>query len=112
MRPLNSYVFVKEVQNNGDVTPAGLKLPDTLSLAYEIGAVLSVGEGVPLPDGTIRPHAVQPGNLVAYHANSGIPFQVMFEAGRESCRFLLGDNIFAVLNENCIEDEPEKATTH
>jgi co-chaperonin GroES (HSP10) len=42
MRPLNGYVFVKEVQNNGDVTPAGIKLPDTLELQYEIGAVLSV----------------------------------------------------------------------
>jgi co-chaperonin GroES (HSP10) len=112
MRPLNAYVFVKELQNNGDVTPAGIKLPDTLNLPYEIGAVIAVGEGIPLPDGTLRPHVVKPGNLVAYHANSGVPFQVMFEAGRESCRFLLGDNIFAVLEENCIEEIPEEGEKH
>jgi hypothetical protein len=36
----------------------------------------------------------------------------MFDGGRESCRFLLGDNIFAVLDENCIEEVPEPAAKH
>ena len=108
MRPLYQNVFVKELQNNGNTTPEGIVLPETIELQYEIGAVIAVGEGTPLPDGGFRPPIVKPGNLVAYHAGSGVRVMV----GADACRLVLESNIIAVLEENCVEEVPEEAAKH
>ena len=105
MRTLNNNILVKELQNNGDVTPEGVILPETLKLGYEIGVVITVSEPVYSddPGATYKP-MVQAGNLVAYHANSGVPVMI----GGEACRFVMEGNILAVLEENVIEEAPPK----
>ncbi len=89
MRPLNGYVLVKELQNNGSTTPEGIVLPDTLDLAYEIGAVVAVCGGESI---------AAEGNLVAYHANAGV--RIMIEGSY--CRWVLESNLLAVLEEDCM----------
>lgn len=95
MRTLNNYVLLKELQNNGDVTPEGVILPETIKLQYEIGLVITTHE---------NNSSVETGNLIAYNANSGV--RIMMEG--QSCRFILEGNIIAILQENALEEAVEK----
>lgn len=93
MRMLNKYVLVQEIQNNGEITPGGVVLPETLEQQYELGAVAAVDEA---EDANGNPVSrLKVGNLVAYHANSGVRFRV----DNHGCRFLLEANVMAVLEE-------------
>lgn len=112
MRVLNNNILIKELQNNGNTTPEGVIMPDTIKLGYEIGAVIAVSEAAIEDPASMtleqkvqllekRPN-VREGNLIAYHANSGV--RIMLEG--EACRFILEGNVLAVLEENVIEGAP------
>jgi co-chaperonin GroES (HSP10) len=73
--------------------PGGVIIPEAIEQQYEIGAVIATHD---CKDADGNPATrVKAGNLVAYHANSGVRFRV---EGR-GCRFILESNILAVLEE-------------
>ncbi len=102
MKTLNGNILVKELQNNGSVTPEGVILPDSLELPYEIGAVIVVHAGTERADGSVREPMVRPGNLIAYRANAGT--RIMIPGGEDggmlSCRFVAEGFIIAILEDD------------
>jgi co-chaperonin GroES (HSP10) len=103
MRALYDNVIVKELQRNGDTTPEGVILPETIKLQFEVGLVVDVGPGRVLPDGTMNKPMVAVGNVVAYPAGIGIAMTVQ----GQPCRWLSAGVFFAVLEEDALADEEE-----
>ena len=97
IRPMGSYIMIKELENNGDVTPEGVVIPEAIQRGYELGAVVETHDGQPMPDGTIRESALRQGNLVAYTAGAGVPMHI----GGLGFRFIFESNVVAVLEEDC-----------
>jgi co-chaperonin GroES (HSP10) len=97
MRVLNYNVLIKEIVNNGETTPEGVIVPETIKQGYEIAVVVAPWED----EGGEQKPKVKAGNLIAYHANSGI--QIRIE--NEPCRFIMEANILAVLKEDIIGED-------
>lgn len=51
----------------------GMVVPDAHQKQQSIGIVLRVGEGRPLPDGSMAPLKVTPGMEVKFNSFSGVP---------------------------------------
>ena len=76
--PLGDKVVVKRVEAE-DVTAGGIVLPDSAKEKPQQGRVLSIGDGVLLPDGTRSAPEVNEGDRVLFRSFAGTEIQVMDE---------------------------------
>ncbi len=68
--PLGANVVIKRLDPE-QKTAGGIVLPDAAREKTRQGRVLSVGDGIPLPDGTRAPHQVSEGDRVLFGAYAG-----------------------------------------
>ena len=65
IRPLHDRVVVKRLPEQTK-TAGGIIIPDTAKEKPSEGEVVAVGNGITLPDGTVRPLDVQVGDKVLF----------------------------------------------
>ena len=70
IRPLYDRVIVKRIEKQRQ-TASGIVIPDSATEKPEQGEVLAVGHGRALPDGSVRPLAVQVGDAVLFGKYAG-----------------------------------------
>ena len=75
LKPLNDKILLK-IEEVKYTTEGGLYIPDTARDEASEGTVISVGEGVTLQDGSIRPLTVKEGDRLLFLPNSGIPIKL------------------------------------
>lgn len=68
--PLGANVVIKRLDPE-QKTAGGIVLPDAAREKTRQGRVLSVGDGIPLPDGTRAPHQVCEGDRVLFGDYAG-----------------------------------------
>ncbi|MEM9186013.1 MAG: co-chaperone GroES [Planctomycetota bacterium] len=68
--PLADKLIVKRLDSE-ETTAGGIVLPDAAREKPAQGKVLSVGDGMLLPDGTRAPHEVAEGDRVVFSSYSG-----------------------------------------
>ena len=68
--PLGDKVIIRRLEAE-EKTAGGIILPDAAREKPQQGRVVSVGDGVRLPDGTRSPPIVQEGDRVVFHAYAG-----------------------------------------
>lgn len=68
--PLGDKVVVKRLEN-GEKTPAGIVLPESVHEGSLQGRVLSVGDGKLLTDGSRAEHEVSEGDRILFSNDSG-----------------------------------------
>lgn len=102
MRPMNSNILIATMQQREE-EHLGITIPNTIKLGYGVGIVVAVHEGTALPDGTVIPCKLAVGNMVAYHANSGVEYI----AKGQPCRLMAETYIIAVLQEKWEDGEVE-----
>ena len=73
--PLNEHVVVRMAEA-AERTAGGILLPDAAREKPQQGRVLSVGDGVLLPDGKRSPPVVQEGDRVVFHAYAGAEVKI------------------------------------
>jgi len=73
--PIGAYVVIKRFEPL-EKSSGGIVLPDTAREKTRQGRVLSVGDGVPLPDGNRAPHQVCEGDRVLFGEYAGIEVKV------------------------------------
>ncbi len=70
IRPLYDRVIVKRIEQQRQ-TASGIVIPDSAAEKPEQGEVLAVGHGRALPDGSLRPLAVNVGDSVLFGKYAG-----------------------------------------
>ena len=70
LNPLFDRVLIKRVEDE-KTTPGGIIIPDNAKEKTQLGAVISVGKGKVLNDGTIRPVQLKKGDTVLFGKFSG-----------------------------------------
>ena len=70
LNPLFDRVLIKRVEDE-KTTPGGIIIPDNAKGKTQLGAVISVGKGKVLNDGTIRPVQLKKGDTVLFGKFSG-----------------------------------------
>ena len=75
IRPLHDRVIVKRVEEE-TTTPGGIVLPGSAAEKPSQGAVLAVGNGKPLDNGTVRALEVKVGDKVLFGKYSGSEVKV------------------------------------
>ena len=70
IRPLYDRVIVKRLENE-QMSAGGIIIPDTAQEKTQIGAVMAVGSGKLLNDGSIRALQVKQGDKVVFGKYSG-----------------------------------------
>lgn len=68
--PLGEKVVIKRMEAE-DVTAGGIILPDAAKEKPQQGRVLSIGDGMLLPDGTRTDHLVSEGDRVLFRSYAG-----------------------------------------
>lgn len=79
IQPIGDKIVIEVLLDNQE-TEGGLALSDEARKRNNKGKVLAVGEGIQLPDGTIKELSVHTDDIVLYTAGAGI--EVMSE-GKE-----------------------------
>jgi chaperonin GroES len=75
LRPLGDRVVIKPIARE-DMTKSGIVLPDTAKEKPQEGAILAVGPGKTLDDGTREKMDVKKGDRVLYSKYAGTEFKV------------------------------------
>ncbi len=75
IQPLGENIVVKRLEAE-ETTTGGIVLPDAAKEKPAQGRVLSVGDGVMLPDGSRVSHQVAEGDRVVFSSYSGTEVQV------------------------------------
>jgi chaperonin GroES len=73
--PLGDNVVIRRVDSE-DVTAGGIVLPDSAQQQQSEGSVLSVGDGMLLPDGSRAEPQVSKGDRVLFSSFAGNPILV------------------------------------
>ena len=73
--PLGDNVVIRRVDSE-DVTAGGIVLPDSAQQQQSEGSVLSVGDGMLLPDGSRAEPQVSEGDRVLFSSFAGNPILV------------------------------------
>jgi chaperonin GroES len=73
--PLGDKVIIRRLEAE-ERTTGGILLPDAAREKPQQGRVLSVGDGVLLPDGKRSPPVVQEGDRVVFHAYAGAEVKI------------------------------------
>lgn len=75
IRPLQDRLIV--IQKDGSkVTPGGIIIPDNVKEKPLEGEVLEVGKGKILPDGSVLPLEVKPGDVVLFAKYAGTEIKI------------------------------------
>jgi len=70
IKPLYDRVLITRVENE-QVSAGGIIIPDTAQEKTQVGAVVEVGEGKLMTDGSIRPLQIKKGDKVIFGKYSG-----------------------------------------
>ena len=91
--PLGDKVIIRRLEAD-EKTAGGIILPDAAREKPQQGKVVSVGDGVQLPDGRRSPPIVQEGDRVVFHAYAGSEVKIADD------EFLIcrEDDILAILD--------------
>ncbi|BBO36564.1 co-chaperone GroES [Lacipirellula parvula] len=90
--PLGDKLVVKRLES-AEKTAGGILLPDAAREQPQQGRVLSVGDGLMLPDGTRAPHEVNEGDRVVFSSYSGAEVTI----DEEKLLILNADDILAIV---------------
>ena len=74
IQPFGDRVVVKLIPME-ETTEGGLLLAPTSINNSNRGEVVAVGEGITLPDGTVKPLTVQVGDIVVFSRGSGMEYK-------------------------------------
>jgi chaperonin GroES len=91
--PLGDKIVVKRLEAT-TTTSGGIVLPDSAQEKPQQGRILSVGDGVLLPDGTRAKGQVSEGDRVLFSSYSGTEVSI----NDESLLIMREDDILAILN--------------
>jgi chaperonin GroES len=75
LRPLFDKVLIKRVDTEHK-TAGGIIIPDTAQEKTQTGAVISIGSGKMLPDGSNKAMQVKEGDRVMFGKYSGTEFKI------------------------------------
>jgi len=92
LKPLNDRVVVKALEAE-ETSRGGIVLPDTAKERPQTGAVLAVGPGKTLDNGTVAALEIKVGDKVVYSKYGGTEVKV----GGEEVIILRADDILGVL---------------
>ena len=75
LKPIQDRIVVKRLDAKSQ-TDAGLFIPETAQEKPCEGTVVAVGTGQVLPDGTVKPLEVQPGDHVIFSNYTGTEIEI------------------------------------
>ncbi len=75
IKPLFDKILVKRLENE-QKTAGGIIIPDTAQEKTQTGAVMSIGTGRVLSDGTIRSLLIKEGDKVVFGKYAGTEFKM------------------------------------
>ncbi len=78
IRPLYDRVLVKRLANES-VSAGGIIIPDTAQEKTQMGAVVAVGNGKVLNDGSLRSLTIKAGDKVVFGKFAGTEFKLQGE---------------------------------
>ncbi len=93
-KPLYDNVLVRR-SDSDEVSTGGIIIPATAREKQARGEGVAVGDGVVLDDGSVRPSAVRPGEVVLFEAYAGDEIKV----GDEDLIVMRDHNILGVIDQ-------------
>lgn len=92
IQPLNDRIIIKKLPTE-TVTAGGIVLPGAAAEKPTVGEVIAVGQGKPLPDGSVRDMHVAVGDRVLFLKTAGT--EIKLDEGTFS--MLAEDEVIAIL---------------